>query len=43
MYDTEAGWIIAYNQRDADATAKTVLEDETLEHAIQDEREELFR
>lgn len=43
VYDTEAGWIIAYNQRDADATAKTVLEDETLEHAIQDEREELFR
>ena len=43
MYDTEVGWIIAYNQRDADATAKTVLEDEALEHAIQDEREELFR
>lgn len=43
VYDTDAGLIIAYNQRDADATAKTVLEDEALNQAIEDEREELFK
>jgi len=43
VYDTEAGWIIAYSQAHADDMARTVLEDEALEHAIIDEREELFR
>lgn len=42
VYDTEVGWIIAYNQRHADETARAVLEDEALEHAIIDEREDLF-
>lgn len=43
VYDTDAGLIIAYSQAHADDMARTVLEDEALEHAIIDEREELFK
>jgi hypothetical protein len=43
VYDTEVGLIIAYSQAHADDMARTVLQDEALEHAIIDEREELFK
>jgi len=43
VYDTDAGLIIAYSQAHADDAARAVLEDEALEHAIIDEREELFK
>lgn len=43
VYDTEVGLIIAYSQAHADDMARAVLEDEALEHAILDEREELFK
>lgn len=43
VYDTDVGLIIAYSQAHADDMARAVLEDEALEHAIIDEREELFR
>jgi hypothetical protein len=43
VYDTDAGLIIAYSQAHADDAARAVLEDEAFEHAIIDEREELFK
>lgn len=43
VYDTDVGLIIAYSQAHADDAARSVLEDEALEHAILDEREELFK
>lgn len=43
VYDTDVGPIIAYSQAHADDMARTVLEDEALEHAIIDEQEKLFK
>jgi len=37
VYDTDAGLIIAYSQKHANDKAKSVLEDDALEQAINDE------
>lgn len=42
VYDTDVGLIIAYNQKHADDMARSVQEDEALNDAIEDEKEDLF-
>ena len=42
VYDTDAGLIIAYSQKHADDKAREALEDDALNQAIENERDDLF-